>query len=346
MPAGIDVNMIGWGNIYVVPKEQRVQPMQLRGFIGQMVPEEECRKLNTMTHAACFDGGKKHSGVCNGDSGSPISTYAPAINKQSYYVQVSLVSTGNGPKDGTGNCGKDETTWTFGPEIAMYCDWIDNVTGKNSIQFPDLSSGPPVVIRISEGEKKSVDDYPYIVSVGSLAGKGAVAGTDHVRGHVDAGTQVLKIEKMHVHPANNYDILLIKLATPIIYGKRVQPVALRKEPNVSNDTDIYMLGWGATAAGRPEQLMGFTMRLLAGKGCRYRHGNCYVAVNKTSSTCSGDSGSPIAYYDTGLRKYVQLSPLRGRYGGPCGSRNTTMVGADISQHCDWIADTTGKKLCI
>ncbi|CAJ0574946.1 unnamed protein product, partial [Mesorhabditis spiculigera] len=130
MPAGIDVNMIGWGNIYVVPKEQRVQPMQLRGFIGQMVPEEECRKLNTMTHAACFDGGKKHSGVCNGDSGSPISTYAPAINKQSYYVQVSLVSTGNGPKDGTGNCGKDETTWTFGPEIAMYCDWIGKVTGK------------------------------------------------------------------------------------------------------------------------------------------------------------------------------------------------------------------------
>ncbi|CAJ0574919.1 unnamed protein product, partial [Mesorhabditis spiculigera] len=124
MPDWIQVNVIGWGNQMETPKEELVYPSRLMGFIGQMRPVDKCdTKLKPRTR--CFDGGKKNSGACYGDSGSPISTYAPARNKQSYYVQVSLVSHGNRE-----NCVKDAEAMTVGPEIALYCDWIKAVTGK------------------------------------------------------------------------------------------------------------------------------------------------------------------------------------------------------------------------
>ncbi|CAJ0574898.1 unnamed protein product, partial [Mesorhabditis spiculigera] len=122
MPARIAVNILGWG-IAWANGEDEYQP-RLRGYIAQMLPRGQCKIGKEGERTQCFDGGQKSSSPCRGDTGGPITTYAPAVNKAWYYVQVSLIGRLRDE-----DCQTPDTT-IQGPEIALYCDWIHATTGE------------------------------------------------------------------------------------------------------------------------------------------------------------------------------------------------------------------------
>ncbi|CAJ0584389.1 unnamed protein product, partial [Mesorhabditis spiculigera] len=127
--------------------------------------------------------------------------------------------------------------------------------------------------------------------------------------------QTFAFEEKHTHP--DYidedgfpqdDVALIKLAKPIQYGLRVQPLVLTRKLEIANDTNIVILGWGLTKAGGPftsESLLGFTGKFVP--SCSSSSKLCFDGGNKARGTCDGDSGSPLVYCNRRINKFVQAS---------------------------------------
>ncbi|CAJ0567273.1 unnamed protein product, partial [Mesorhabditis spiculigera] len=235
--------------------------------------------------------------------------------------------------------------------MSLLFSFLISVCGADEIL--DRSDWPHHVSKIVRGDRKSITNFPYMASVGAFNStsqvvtthwcgasiidhewlltaahcfqnltqadwqqRGALVGSDYVEGIPDAGAQMLPIANGYVHEDRNNDICLIK-------------------------------GWGETRqdSGPRKPLMGFVMRSIPKADCVYPRGLCFIDVRNDATACYGDSGSPVAYYDSKRRKYVQVSALRGITPG-CGAPTTIMFGVNVSEFCGWIAHTTGKKICI
>ncbi|CAJ0558315.1 unnamed protein product, partial [Mesorhabditis spiculigera] len=107
--------------------EQDAQLIELESLHGLVTPDIGLIKLHgyvaNFYTSATRGSASRHelSAVCPGDSGGPMAVHVPQLDA---YVQHSLVH-GVGP----GKCG-NVGQFTSGPELANYCDWIDNTVGK------------------------------------------------------------------------------------------------------------------------------------------------------------------------------------------------------------------------
>ncbi|CAJ0567279.1 unnamed protein product, partial [Mesorhabditis spiculigera] len=373
---GAEMKSAGWGAYEPDAKPDRhLRPILLLGYTGKLVTGPKCPESEN-TYEICFDGETDKQGHCVGDSGSPIAYYDIPLQN---YVQVTLVSASTGP-----DC-RPETTMTKGPDLTNYCDWFEKAQAATGCKDRIVEAdGLPPASGIVGGVEISVEDYPFIVSIGhldsvtkkfehqcgasiidqrwlltaghclrSLGVNGAVAGSTHTGAHPDKNAQTFAFEEKHTHP--DYidedgfpqdDVALIKLAKPIQYGLRVQPLVLTRKLEIANDTNIVILGWGLTKAGGPftsESLLGFTGKFVP--SCSSSSKLCFDGGNKARGTCDGDSGSPLVYCNRRINRFVQAS-LVSEGTGLCGSKDDDTIGPAVSRHCDWIEKTIDKKICI
>ncbi|XP_043505736.1 chymotrypsin-2-like [Polistes fuscatus] len=133
-----------------------------------------------------------------------------------------------------------------------------------------------------------------------------VTGTNNLY----SGGQVYKPSlylRHHDFDANNAwynDIGIIKLADPIEFNDRAQPIALpTQQPPVN--TNAIIGAWGATSTypRRASPLLRkLNLKILSQNECQNYFSNINIKssqictlVQKNVGTCSGDSGSPLAY---------------------------------------------------
>ncbi|CAJ0558313.1 unnamed protein product, partial [Mesorhabditis spiculigera] len=258
----------------------------------------------------------KNFGQCAGDSGGPVMALTEMI-----------------PGSTVGGCEYLQYwNYTMETKVVPYCDWI--FEGQAATGCRDRiveADGLPPASGIVGGVEISVEDYPFIVSIGhldsvtkkfehqcgasiidqrwlltaghclrSLGVNGAVAGSTHTGAHPDKNAQTFTFEEKHTHP--DYidedgfpqdDVALIKLAKPIHSSSKL----------------------------------------------------CFDGGNKARGTCDGDSGSPLVYCNRRINKFVQAS-LVSEGTGLCGSKDDDTIGPVVSRHCDWIEKTIDKKICI
>ncbi|CAJ0567274.1 unnamed protein product, partial [Mesorhabditis spiculigera] len=232
---------------------------------------------------------------------------------------------------------------------------------------------------ISQGSEKSVDEYPFMVSIQEinmtegLMGNGCgasiiderwlltaahclppnksehehyISGSRALVGsstypRLEQDAQLIELESLHglVTP----DIGLIKLRHPIKFGKRVQKILLKRNLKVKNGTAIHIMGWGYGAplnAKGDHQLHGYVANFL------YKCNAWICFRHELSAVCPGDSGGPMAVHVPQLDAYVQHSLVHGVGPGKCGSVGQFTSGPELANYCDWIDKTVGKKICI
>ncbi|CAJ0558311.1 unnamed protein product, partial [Mesorhabditis spiculigera] len=164
--------------------------------------------------------------------------------------------------------------------------FLISVCGADEIL--DRSDGPHHVSKIVRGDRKSIINFPYMASVGAFNStsqvvtahwcgasiidhewlltaahcfrnlrqadwqqRGALVGSDYVKGIPDAGAQMLPIANGYVHEDHNNDICLIK-------------------------------GWGDTGqdSGPHKPLMGFVMRSIPKREMRVSKGSLFYRCPK------------------------------------------------------------------
>ncbi|XP_018334717.2 trypsin-3-like, partial [Agrilus planipennis] len=188
-------------------------------------------------------------------------------------------------------------------------------------------------VRISGGSNATIREIPYIVQmnqdytdisdcnasilsrlwlvtaahclVGLLASDVTIrAGTDKF---MKDGV-VIGASNLYVHPNFNndtldYDIGLIKLASPLTFGPNIAPISLAgAKPAIG--TSAVVSGWGdlnAFSHKAPEQLQKVTLPVVADSQCPGVHTERMLCAGNSSdykSPCYGDSGGPLAVGNT------------------------------------------------
>ncbi|XP_018332505.1 trypsin alpha-like [Agrilus planipennis] len=154
------------------------------------------------------------------------------------------------------------------------------------------------------------------------------AGTDQfMRGGV-----VIRASNIYVHPSysnvtQDYDIGLIRLASPLTFGPNISAVSLaRSKPAVG--TSALVSGWGdldSTSETIPTQLQKVTLPVVADLQCPPVYTPRMICAgyrNRSQSPCYGDSGGPLAVGSTligvvshgrdctGISVYANVASLR------------------------------------
>ncbi|XP_018324125.1 trypsin-7-like [Agrilus planipennis] len=184
--------------------------------------------------------------------------------------------------------------------------------------------------RISGGYSTTIYDIPYIVQVnegypmcggsiisrfwvitaghcldGSLAERVTIrAGTDQL----GVGGVEIQASSLYIHPkfdldAVDYDIGLIRLASPLFFGPTISAISLAEE-KVPVGTPAVVSGWGFLAGGgnntNPTQLHRVTIPVVSDNECPdYTERRiCAGYPDGIESPCFGDSGGPLAVGNT------------------------------------------------
>ncbi|WP_437314329.1 DUF1986 domain-containing protein [Sorangium sp. So ce385] len=166
--------------------------------------------------------------------------------------------------------------------------------------------------------------------------------------------QTRSVQQIVMHPDYDSwtienDIALLRLATPLTYTVRVQPVALRSTDPPAL-TSARVSGWGNTfpGSGASDVLMKATLPVQTNATCN-NAGTlpllvrdsmiCAGYVSGTSGGCHGDSGGPLvvpsAQFSGG---WEQIGVVSWGVGGSCSSY--TVFGR-VSAFVPWIHGYTG-----
>lgn len=228
--------------------------------------------------------------------------------------------------------------------------------------------------RIVNGTDSSVQEIPFMASLeffGSHTCGGAILTRDTVitAAHcldyfsehhplstltIRVGTSYLQregsvfnISRMIIHPLYNaatydFDIALLKLATPITFGQTVQPVVLaRNRADLLDDEMVQVSGWGRVRSGGPlaDVLQKLEMPVLRQTECEqiFRTINtvtvrmfCAGYVNGAGDSCNGDSGGPLVNRNNVLYGLVSWGPSQ------CALQGFTGVYTSVAHFQAWI----------
>ncbi|XP_025055588.1 chymotrypsinogen A-like isoform X1 [Alligator sinensis] len=227
--------------------------------------------------------------------------------------------------------------------------------------------------RIVNGEEAIPGSWPWQASLqeksgwhfcgGSLVGEDWVVTAAHcgvttsnvvVLGEHDRGSsteqvQKLAVKKVFTHPKWNpqtidYDIALIKLATPAKVSRTVSPVCLGETRDHFYSGELCVTtGWGKTrynAFLTPNKLQQTALPLLSNLQCEEYWGNqitnqmiCAGAAG--SSSCMGDSGGPLVCPKNGAWYLVGIVS----WGSSKCSTTIPAVYARVTEFHEWIALT-------
>ncbi|XP_070771039.1 transmembrane protease serine 3 [Enoplosus armatus] len=163
------------------------------------------------------------------------------------------------------------------------------------------------------------------------------------------GAQSLAVEQI-IHHARyrpkglDYDVALMKLATPLDFNGFVEPICL---PNYGEEfeegTMCWISGWGATEdEGETSVVLRSAMvPLLSTKTCNQPEVYqgfisswmiCAGYLEGGTDSCQGDSGGPLACEDSSAWKLVGATS----WGIGCAMRNKPGVYTRVTQSLSWI----------
>jgi secreted trypsin-like serine protease len=141
--------------------------------------------------------------------------------------------------------------------------------------------------------------------------------------HVLTGTQSLvdggerhRIERIVRHPqyraaTSDYDIAVIKLATPASGIRTARLLTSAQEPTLAADGDLsFVTGWGnlrSSGTRYPEELQQVQVPIVSNSDCKASYGNnqitdrmiCAGLPQGGKDSCQGDSGGPLIVRDAG-----------------------------------------------
>ena len=194
-----------------------------------------------------------------------------------------------------------------------------------------------------------VDATTIITAAHCLEGESA--STTTIRAGVtdlnsNAG-QTVKVASMTSHPsyASNglADIAVIKLATPLELGNRVQAIPLATDADVSNATTGTVSGWGAVSENGDgsSALLEVQVPLVTDASC-----GSSLGTDGPTELCAGGTGTDSCYGDSGGPLVVNSDRgpvLAGvvSWGEECGGA-TPGVYADVPGLTNWIQDNRGE----
>ncbi|XP_034404407.1 coagulation factor IX, partial [Cyclopterus lumpus] len=252
-------------------------------------------------------------------------------------------------------------------------------TGGNQTELGgDEGAGEGVTGRIVGGVLEKPGGSPWQVLVCRSDGYGFCGGTlvsdrwvvsaahcleqtaDHVtigdydKRRPDPGEQVIKVQKVFVHPhfhsfTFDSDIALLYLARPVVRSPTAVPACL-PDPHLSRylvqeDNRGVVTGWGVTHyLGRSSSrfLRKVTLPVISYRDCiasteQVITDNMFCAgyLDVGMDACSGDSGGPFVvnyrgtWFLTGVVSWGEQCAQRGKYG----------VYARLGNFLNWIKDT-------
>ncbi|XP_059848717.1 chymotrypsinogen A-like [Hypanus sabinus] len=165
----------------------------------------------------------------------------------------------------------------------------------------------------------------------------------------EASQKSMSIAKVITHPkwnsyTINYDVSVVKLATPVQFNSQVSPVCLAAvADNYPDGMMCVTTGWGRTRAypaERPNKLQQAALPLISNANCREYWGSnisdimiCAGAAG--ASSCMGDSGGPLVCQRNNVWNLVGIVS----WGSSRCSTRTPGVYARVTELRDWIDST-------
>ncbi|XP_065326844.1 granzyme B-like [Pelmatolapia mariae] len=174
----------------------------------------------------------------------------------------------------------------------------------------------------------------------------------------------MKIAKKCKHPdyknvGHGYDIMLLKLSTPVQPSKRIQFIRLPfHEMTLKENEKCQVAGWGKinTYGSVVDDLRVVDVSVISPQVCRKEWGHlppniiCAGGYNTTKGFCQGDSGGPLVWKEmaVGIVSFNKSIPRTEL--GNCNYPDVPNVYMDISKHHYWIRkilkEKKYKKLCV
>ncbi|XP_013130931.1 anionic trypsin-1-like [Oreochromis niloticus] len=174
-----------------------------------------------------------------------------------------------------------------------------------------------------------------------------VLGNHHLR---SADKLVIQIAEKYKHPyywdvGHGYDIMLLKLSTPVRPSKRIQFIRLPfSEMTLNENEKCQVAGWGltVTAGNVVDDLRVVDVSVISPQVCRERWGHlppniiCAGGYKTTKGFCQGDSGGPLVCKGmaVGIVSFNRAIPETKL--GNCHYPDVPNVYTDISKHLYWI----------
>ncbi|MBX3000825.1 MAG: trypsin-like serine protease [Caldilineaceae bacterium] len=177
---------------------------------------------------------------------------------------------------------------------------------------------------------------------------------EHHRNQSDGAEQTRQVSQSIVHPNYSptgwdYDVALLKLASPATINQRVQTVPLLRSPAfdflVEPGDPSWVTGWGRTSEGGSDSqvLMEVSLPIIANATCKQSYGQisdnmlCAGYLEGGKDACFGDSGGPLVVpTNPGWRLAGIVS-----FGNGCARANFPGVYARVSRFVTWIEQQTG-----
>ncbi|XP_007949263.1 transmembrane protease serine 9 [Orycteropus afer afer] len=178
----------------------------------------------------------------------------------------------------------------------------------------------------------------------------AYAGTIHLSGW-EASAVRARVVRIIKHPSYNadtadFDVALLELASPLPFGKYIQPVCLPAADHVFPPRkECLISGWGYLKEDflvKPEVLQKATVELLDQALCNSLYGHsltdrmvCAGYLDGKVDSCQGDSGGPLVCKEPSGRFF-----LAGivSWGVGCAEARRPGVYARVTRLRDWILE--------
>ncbi|XP_003451919.1 granzyme B(G,H) [Oreochromis niloticus] len=180
----------------------------------------------------------------------------------------------------------------------------------------------------------------------------------------------MKIAKKYKHPdyrdvGHGYDIMLLKLSTPVQPSKRIQFIKLPShEMTLKENEKCQVAGWGKinTNGSVVDDLRVADVSDISPEVCKNAWAQkvpgynpppniiCAGGYNTTKGFCQGDSGGPLVWKEIAVGIVSFNKSIPGTELGNCNYPDVPNVYTDISKHLDWIRKILKgknyKKLCV
>eukprot|EP00058_Branchiostoma_floridae_P017801 XP_002603290.1 hypothetical protein BRAFLDRAFT_261914 [Branchiostoma floridae] len=176
---------------------------------------------------------------------------------------------------------------------------------------------------------------------------------EHNKGGGTESIQSVRISRKICHQQYNsntidYDICLLKLATPAVFSDKVHPVCMANSGDDSSfpaGMRCYTSGWGKTSAsssGTPDILQQAMIPLISTSQCQAAWGSVNTITDRMvcagadgATSCMGDSGGPLVCQKDGAWNLIGVVS----WGSSQCSTSTPAVYARVTNLRQWLDST-------